>query len=111
MEDITEALWGARVSASTVSDLNQKIYEQIERWRTRPIEGEHPYVFLDGVWLKRSWGGEVQNASVLVALAVNDGLGRCTHSFCPFAALPSPGEFVFSAGQRTNNLSSTMEDR
>ena len=71
VEDITEALWGTRVSASTVSDLNQKIYEQIERWRTRPIEGEHPYVFLDAVWLKRSWGGEVANVSVLVALAVN----------------------------------------
>jgi putative transposase len=26
VEDITQALWGTRVSASTVSDLNQKIY-------------------------------------------------------------------------------------
>jgi putative transposase len=30
VEDITQALWGTRVSASTVSDLNQKIYKQIE---------------------------------------------------------------------------------
>jgi len=28
-------------------------------------------VFLDAVWLKRRWGGEVANVSVLVALAVN----------------------------------------
>ena len=27
VEDITEALWGTRVSPSTVSDLNKKIYE------------------------------------------------------------------------------------
>ena len=60
VEDITEALWGTRVSPSTVSELNQKIYEQIEAWRNRPIEGEHPYVYLDGIWLKRSWGGEVR---------------------------------------------------
>jgi hypothetical protein len=26
VEDITEALWGTRVSPSTVSDLNKKIY-------------------------------------------------------------------------------------
>lgn len=71
VEDVTEALWGTRVSASTVSDLNQKIYAKIEGWRNRPIEGEHPYVFLDGVWLKRSWGGEVKNVAVLVAIAVN----------------------------------------
>src|SRR5271167_4559796 len=60
VEDITEALWGTRVSPSTVSELNQKIYAQIETWRNRPIEGRHPYVYLDGLWLKRSWGGEVK---------------------------------------------------
>ena len=54
VEDITEALWGTRVSPSTVSELNQKIYAHIDAWRNRPIEGEHPYVFLDGIWLKRA---------------------------------------------------------
>jgi len=72
VEDITEALWGTRVSPSTVSELNQKIYAQIEVWRNKPIEGQHPYVFLDGLWLKRSWGGEVRNVSLLVAIAVNE---------------------------------------
>jgi transposase-like protein len=33
--------------------------------------GEFPYVFLDGLWLKRSWGGEVKNVSVLVAIGVS----------------------------------------
>src|ERR1700720_1168140 len=40
VEDITEALWGTRVSPSTVSNLNQKIYAKIEAWRNRRIEGE-----------------------------------------------------------------------
>jgi putative transposase len=70
VEDITQALWGTRVSASTVSDLNQKIYGKINEWRERPLVGDFPYVFLDGLWLKRSWGGEVKNVSVLVALGV-----------------------------------------
>jgi putative transposase len=71
VEDITQALWGTRVSASTVSDLNQKIYQQIEQWRQQPLVGDFPYVFLDGIWLKRSWGGEVKNVSVLVAIGVS----------------------------------------
>jgi transposase-like protein len=29
------------------------------------------YVYVDGVYLKRSWGGEIQNVSVLVAIDVN----------------------------------------
>src|SRR5262249_17988124 len=72
LADITEALWGTRVSPSTVSDLNKKIYGTIEAWRNRPIEGEHPYVYLDGIVLKRSWAGEVRNVSLLVAIGVNE---------------------------------------
>ena len=95
VEDITEALWGTRVSPSTVSELNQKIYGQIEAWRQRPIEGEHAYVYLDGIWLKRSWGGEVKNVAVLVAvgvgadgyreiLGVSEGLKEDTESWRSF---------------------------
>ena len=77
VEDITEALWGTRVSSGTVSKLNQKVYKHIERWRTQPIEGEFAYVYLDGLVLKRSWGGEVKNVSVLAAIGVDqDGFRR-----------------------------------
>jgi putative transposase len=71
VEDITEALWGTRVSPSTVSELNQKIYGRIHEWRKRPISSEHPYVYLDGVWLNREFGGEVRQVAVLVAIGVN----------------------------------------
>jgi transposase-like protein len=71
VEDITEALWGTRVSPGTVSNLNKKIYGQIDTWRNRPLEGSYPFVYLDGIWLKRSWGGTVENVSVLVAIGVN----------------------------------------
>lgn len=71
VEDITEALWGTRVSSGTVSKLNQKVYKHIERWRTAPLEGRFPYVYLDGLILKRSWGGEVKNVSVLAAIGVD----------------------------------------
>ena len=71
VEDITETLWGTRVSPGTISNLNKKAYEHIETWRTRPLAGDYPYVYVDGVYLKRSWGGEIQNVSVLVAIGVS----------------------------------------
>lgn len=71
VEDITEVLWGTKVSPGTISNLNKKAYEHIETWRTRKLEGEYPYVYVDDVYLKRSWGGEVQNVSILVAIGVN----------------------------------------
>jgi transposase-like protein len=73
VEDITEALWGTKVSPGTISKLNQKVYKSIEVWRNQPIVEPFPYVYLDGVVLKRSWAGEVSNVSVLVAIGVNDG--------------------------------------
>lgn len=71
VEDITEALWGTKVSPGTISNLNKKAYEHIETWRSRPLTNSYPYVYVDGVYLKRSWGGEIQNVSILVAIGVN----------------------------------------
>ena len=71
VEDITQALWGTRVSPGTVSNLNKKIYERIEQWCNRAIEGSFPYVYLDGIVLKRTWAEQVRNISVLVAIGVD----------------------------------------
>ena len=74
VEDITEALWGSKVSAATISELNKKAYVHIEDWRNRPLQGgsRYPYVYVDGIYLRRNWGGEYENVAILVAIAVNE---------------------------------------
>jgi len=73
VEDITEVLWGSRVSPSTISELNKKAYKHIEVWRNRPLQASaYPYVYLDGIYLKRNWGGEYENIAILIAIGVND---------------------------------------
>ena len=70
VEDITEALWGSKVSPATISELNKKAYVHIEDWRNRPLRGgRYPYVYVDGIYLRRNWGGEYEN------VAVTSGLG------------------------------------
>ncbi len=54
IEDITEALWGTKVSPGTISNLNKKAYEHIETWRSRKLTNSYPYVYVDGVYLKCS---------------------------------------------------------
>ena len=74
VEDITEALWGSKVSPSTISELNKKVYIHIEDWRNRPLQGgRYPYVYVDGIYLRRNWGGEFENVAILVTIAVNEG--------------------------------------
>ncbi len=76
VEDISEALWGAKVSPGTISNLNHKAYAQIEEWRNRKLEVEYPYVYLDGIYLKKNWGGSIENIAILVALGVNSAGNR-----------------------------------
>ena len=73
VEDITEALWGSKVSPTTISELNKKAYVHIEDWRNRPLQGgRYPYVYVDGIYLRRNWGGEYENVAVLVAIAASE---------------------------------------
>ena len=73
VEDITEALWGSKVSPATISELNKKAYVHIEDWWNRPLRGgRYPYVYADGIYLRRNWGGEYENVAILVAIAVNE---------------------------------------
>ena len=75
VDDISQLLWGERMPSQTLSDKLKRVYDQIDQWRNRPLDSEYPYVFMDGVWHKRSWGGGVENVSVLVAIGV-DADGR-----------------------------------
>jgi putative transposase len=72
VENITEALWGTKVSPGTISHLNKRLYEKINEWRNKKITQSYPYVYLDGTVLKRTWGGEVRNVSILIAIGVSE---------------------------------------
>ena len=65
-------LWGAGISAGTVSNLNEKALKSVEEWRRRPLNREYPYVYVDGIYLKRSWSGSYENVAVMVAIDANE---------------------------------------
>lgn len=44
VDDTGQLLWGERMAPQTLSDKPRKVYADIERWRTRPLDGEYPYV-------------------------------------------------------------------
>lgn len=55
VEDITEALWGNKVSPSPINELNKKAYIYIEDWRNSPLQrGRYLYVYVDGPHLRRN---------------------------------------------------------
>ena len=70
VDDVSQLLWGDRMPSQTLSDKLKKVYADIDEWRGRPLEQDYPYLFMDGMWHKRCWGGSVENVSILVAVGV-----------------------------------------
>jgi transposase-like protein len=77
MADVTEALMGERVGRSTVSRVAKRLDGAVQELREAPIEGPHPYLYLDATFLDARWAKKVENVSALLAYAVGpDGHRR-----------------------------------
>jgi transposase-like protein len=77
MADVTEALMGERVGRSTVSRVAKRLDDAVQELRRAPIEGAHPYLYLDATFLDARWAKKVENVSALLAYAVGpDGHRR-----------------------------------
>jgi len=69
---ICEELFGEGVSHETVSRYAARLDEELEPWRTRPLEGaRYPYVMLDARYEKARVEHRIVDVAVLVAIGVN----------------------------------------
>lgn len=61
------------ISKSQVSELAKSLDEQVQAFRTRPLEaGAYPYVWLDALYVKCREDGRIANVAVVVATGVTD---------------------------------------
>jgi len=68
---VTEELCGHAFSASTVSSLNKKLDAELERFSSRQLEVESPYLILDARYEKVRIDGVIRSQAVLVAIGIN----------------------------------------
>jgi putative transposase len=71
VDQLVESL-GLRVSRSEVSRICAGLDEQVEVFRSRPLEGRYPYLFLDGKVEKVRDGGRVVRKFVVIAHGVHE---------------------------------------
>ncbi len=72
MEKLVEALGITRLSRSQVSEMARDLDEQVEAFRTRPLDaGPYTFVAADALVLKVREGGRVVNVHALLAAGVN----------------------------------------
>src|SRR5919199_2026453 len=75
VDELVQALGMSGISKSQVSRLCQTLDAEVERFRTRPLVGPYPYVWLDATYLKVRRDGRVVSMAVVIAVGV-DGDGQ-----------------------------------
>jgi transposase-like protein len=76
VDDLVKALGMAGISKSQVSRLCEKLDEEVERFRGRPLGGPYPYVWLDATYVKARQDGRVASTAVVIAVGVNGKTGE-----------------------------------
>jgi len=72
VDELVQALGMTGISKSTVSALCQSLDARVEAFRTRPLTGPIPYVWLDAKYLKVREADRVLSMALVVATGVND---------------------------------------
>jgi putative transposase len=67
---ITEELCGHAFSASTISQINQTLDEELQKFAHRRLEQVYPYVILDARYEKVRIDGVIRSQAVLVAIGI-----------------------------------------
>src|SRR5438874_11002776 len=71
VDDLVRALGIDGISRCEVSRLCKELDREVDAFLNRPIEGEHPYVWLDATFHKVREGGRVVPMATVVAVGVN----------------------------------------
>jgi putative transposase len=71
VDQVVESL-GLRISKSEVSRICQGLDEQVEAFRSRPLEGRYPYLWLDAKVEKVRDGGRVVRKALVLAYGVHE---------------------------------------
>jgi putative transposase len=68
---VSEELCGHEFSASTISELNATLDEELEKFARQRLEGEYPYLILDARYEKVREAGVIRSRAVLVAIGID----------------------------------------
>jgi putative transposase len=71
VEKLAKALGIEGLSASQVSEINKGLDEQVEQFRTRPLEKEYPVLWIDALYEKIRRNGRVVSNAIMLVTGIN----------------------------------------
>jgi putative transposase len=76
VDELVKALGMTGISKSRVSELCKELDGEVERFRSRPLEGSYPYVWIDATYVKARQDGRVASTAVVIAVGVKAQTGE-----------------------------------
>jgi len=72
VKKITTELCGREFSRQTVSNLTEKLDEQVQAWAERPLEEEYPFLLADAMQLKVRRQGAVRSTTAMIVVGISE---------------------------------------
>ena len=72
VDDLVKAMGASGVSKSEVSRLCVEVEDRVSEFLTRPLEGNFPYVWLDGTYVKVRDGGRIVSKAAIIAVGLSE---------------------------------------
>ncbi len=76
VDNLVKALGLDGISKSQVSVLCQELDTEVERFRTRKLEGDYPYIWVDATFVKTRQDHRVVSMAVVIAVGLNAATGQ-----------------------------------
>lgn len=71
-------IYGCELSATTISNITDKVIEHAKEWQNRPLSSIYSMIFMDGIIVKQKVEGVVRNVVVYVILGIDfEGSKEC----------------------------------
>lgn len=68
---VSERLFGRKISHALISEYSSELHARVEGWRTRGIEEEIKYIYVDGTYFTMRTTDSVEKVCVLVVIGVD----------------------------------------
>lgn len=64
-------LYDVDISPSLISQVTDRVLDEVVQWQSRPLDALYPIVYLDCIVLKIKEGQQVKNKAIYIALGIN----------------------------------------
>jgi len=76
ISEVMETIYGTHYSKSTISNISQSFYEQMEAWRNRDLEEHYTALYIDGLHVKLKRDNRYQNECFYIILGLKEDYSR-----------------------------------